>query len=206
MLYSKIKTEIESFLTNFDSISKNRKIELDSLTQYINNKRKTNESVDLIVICTHNSRRSHIGQLWLAAGATYYGLDNFNTFSGGTEATAFHPNAIETMKKLGFDITTTDSTVTNPNYSIKWSEEQVPYDAFSTRFDDSPNPTKNFGAIMVCTEADQGCPFVPGTDFRIALPFDDPKAFDNTSQQTEKYTERAKQIGTEMMYVLSKVK
>jgi hypothetical protein len=58
---------------------------------------------------------------------------------------------------------------------------------------------------MVCSEADQGCPFVPGTDFRLALPFDDPKAFDGTDLQDVKYDERCKQIGTEMLFVMSNV-
>ena len=87
-------------------------------------------------------------------------------------------------------------------YNIQWKENQEPYQAFSKRFEESPNPTEAFSAIMVCSEADEGCPFVPGTDFRIALPFKDPKAFDGTSQEEEKYDERCQQIGTEMLYVM----
>ena len=45
------------------------------------------------------------------------------------------------------------------------------------------------------------CPIVAGADFRIALPFEDPKAFDDTPLESEKYTERCRQIGREMLYV-----
>ncbi|APD06128.1 arsenate reductase (glutaredoxin) [Flavobacteriaceae bacterium UJ101] len=204
MLFKKINQNIESFNENFDSISKDRKEKLNTLTQYIQEKLDQNQLPKLIVICTHNSRRSHLGQLWLAAGADYYGLQ-IETYSGGTEATAFHPNAIKAMQNLGFEILTENKENSNPTYQIKWKEDQLPYHAFSKRFEDTPNPTEKFSAIMVCSEADEGCPFVPGTDFRIALPFDDPKAFDNTELESDKYIERARQIGTEMMYVLYNV-
>ncbi|MBC8754126.1 hypothetical protein H2O64_05550 [Kordia sp. YSTF-M3] len=158
----------------------------------------------LIVICTHNSRRSHLGQLWLAAAADYYKLPAMETFSGGTEATAFNPNAVAAMQRIGFKIFALIEAE-NSVYAVQWKEDQPSYHAFSKRFENAQNPTEEFAAIMVCTEADQGCPFVPGTDFRIALPFEDPKAFDGTLQEAAKYDERCEQIGTEMLYVLSKV-
>ncbi|EDP96903.1 hypothetical protein U8527_01155 [Kordia algicida OT-1] len=158
----------------------------------------------MIVICTHNSRRSHLGQLWLALAADYYKLPTIETFSGGTEATLFHPNAIAAVKRVGFEVSI-EAQAKNPIYNIQWKANQEPYQAFSKRFEEAPNPTQEFAAIMVCTEADEGCPFVSGTDFRIALPFEDPKAFDGTPQEEEKYDERCRQIGTEMLYVMSKV-
>ena len=60
-------------------------------------------------------------------------------------------------------------------------------------------------AILTCVEADGACPFIAGAAQRIALPFEDPKAFDNTPQQSEKYEERSLQIATELLYVFSKI-
>ncbi len=43
--------------------------------------------------------------------------------------------------------------------------------------------------------------FIAGAEKRIPITFEDPKAFDNTPQQAEKYEERSLQIATEMFYV-----
>ncbi len=191
----------------FSLIPDKRKRILRKLRKYISHKFQDQQTPQLVVICTHNSRRSHLGQIWLAVGGHYYGLPPLKTFSGGTEATAFNIRAVNAMKKLGFDITTkTQKSPDNPIYQINWLKEETPYVAFSKKYDTPPNPAKDFGAIMVCTSADKGCPIVAGADFRLALPFDDPKAFDETPLESAKYTERSRQIGREMLYVLSRVK
>ncbi|MEM6719839.1 MAG: hypothetical protein AAF611_11010 [Bacteroidota bacterium] len=204
MIFPELQQNIEKLTQDFDSIAADRKAQLETLSAYIQKKYNDQKVPELIVICTHNSRRSHLGQLWLAAAADYYELPPLETYSGGTEATAFNPNAVAAVKRIGFDISMLVEAE-NPIYKILWKEGQYPYNAFSKRFEEPPNPTTAFAAIMVCSEADEGCPFVPGTDFRIALPFEDPKAFDGTPQEAEKYDERCQQIGTEMLYVLSKV-
>jgi len=58
---------------------------------------------------------------------------------------------------------------------------------------------------MTCSQADEGCPFVPGAAVRIPITFEDPKAFDNTPLQAAKYAQRSMQIATEMFYVFSKI-
>lgn len=204
MIFQTLQHNIAALVQKFDTISSDRKAQLETLSAYIEKKYSAQKTPKLIVICTHNSRRSHLGQLWLALAADYYKLPTIETFSGGTEATLFHPNAIAAVKRVGFEVSI-EAQAKNPIYNIQWKENQEPYQAFSKRFEEAPNPTQEFAAIMVCTEADEGCPFVPGTDFRIALPFEDPKAFDGTPQEAEKYDERCRQIGTEMLYVMSKV-
>ena len=204
-LFDELLSYAKELEQNFDSIPEERKTKLRSLSKYLSGKWNSNQIPKATIICTHNSRRSHLGQLWLAVGADYYGLPEIETFSGGTEATAFHPNAVNAVRRAGFEVEAEDTDGSNPVYQISWKAEMDTYKAFSTRFDEAPNPTKEFAAIMVCSEADQGCPFVPGTDFRLALPFDDPKAFDGTDLQDAKYDERCKQIGTEMLFVMSNV-
>ncbi|RMF04107.1 MAG: hypothetical protein D6772_01105 [Bacteroidetes bacterium] len=158
----------------------------------------------MVVICTHNSRRSHMAQLWLAVAADYYRSPEIQTFSGGTEATAFNIRAVDAFRRLGFDITVKEESE-NPIYHISWKPGMKPYPAFSKKYDDYPNPKEQFAALMVCSQADEGCPVVTGCDFRLSLPFDDPKDFDGTDLETEKYDERLRQIGREMLFVLSTV-
>ncbi len=200
-----LAAQCEKLVSEYDLIPKERKEKLRSISKYIATKNAKGHVSNLVVICTHNSRRSHMGQLWLAAAADYYKVKNVQSFSGGTEETQFNSSAVEALYQVGFDIATKDKEF-NPIYEVTWSRNMTPHFAFSKQYHKAPNPQKDFAAIMVCTEADAGCPVVSGCDFRIALPFDDPKAFDGTKQEKGKYLERAKQIGREMLYVLSQVK
>ena len=68
------------------------------------------------------------------------------------------------------------------------------------------NPEKDFAAVMTCSHADEHCPFIPGATARIALTYDDPKDFDDTPLESEKYRERVMQIGREILYAFSQVK
>lgn len=203
-LYDKINKTCDELITQFDQISAERKLILESLAAYLTKVYAAKETPQLIVICTHNSRRSHMGQLWLPVAAAYYGLPSLQSYSGGTEGTAFYKSAVAAMRDVGFEIDG-DINNENPRYLIRWNADLKPYEAFSKRYDAAPNPTEGFGAIMVCTSADEACPIVQGADFRVALPFHDPKAFDGTDQELDKYKERSRDIGREMLYVMSQV-
>jgi arsenate reductase len=201
---SKIKSLCEQLSQQFDSISLERKLLLDKISTFIQGKKDANLPIQLVYVCTHNSRRSHFGQIWAAVAADYYEVKNVTTFSGGTEATAFNPNAIQALIGLGFDINTSD-TSNNPIYNVDFGGSEASV-YFSKVYDDSSNPSSNFAAIMTCGDAEENCPFIPGVELRIGTTYDDPKAFDGTEQQNEKYTERALQIGLETLYVFSKIK
>jgi protein-tyrosine phosphatase/arsenate reductase len=137
--------------------------------------------------------------------ASYYGIKNVSTFSGGTEATAFNSNAINALKRIGFNIKAID-TKKNTTYHVFHDDNEAPSVCFSKTYDDATNPQKEFAAIMTCSGAEENCPFIPGVELRIATTYNDPKAFDNTPQQDAKYDERCKQIALETLYVFSLVK
>lgn len=204
-LYKNIDTFCKRLEQEFDLIPEKRQSTLLQLKNYIQQKYKIGETSKINVICTHNSRRSHIGQIWLAVAADYYNFPQIQTFSGGTEATAFNNRVVHAFQRLGFVISTENNSSNNPIYKVKWTEAMKPYQAFSKKYSHSTNPTTNFAAILVCSEADEVCPTVLGCDFRLVLPFDDPKQFDDTEQEVDKYDERLRQIGREMMYVLSNI-
>lgn len=199
--------EIENVINtlNYESISEERKIILQPLIDFIQGKDNNNQEIRLNLICTHNSRRSHLSQVWAQTAAAYYNIKNVFCYSGGTEATAMFPMAAKTLTKQGFHIKTI-AEGNNPVYAIKYSENEHPVIGFSKTFDDDFNPQSEFAAILTCSSADQGCPFIAGAEKRIPITFEDPKAFDNTPQQAEKYEERSVQIATEMFYVFSQIK
>lgn len=202
-LLPKIKEVTLSF--NFEEITFERKNILQPLIDFIQLKVKNQEDIRLNFICTHNSRRSHLSQIWAQTAAHYYGIKNVFCYSGGTEATALFPKVAETLKNTGFKIQKL-SEENNPVYAIKFAENESPVIGFSKTYDDEFNPESGFAAIMTCSQADGGCPFITGAEKRIPITFDDPKAFDNTPQQAEKYQERSLQIATEMSYVFSQIK
>lgn len=185
-----------------EAITEARQDILQPLIGYIQNRIDYHQEVRLNFICTHNSRRSHLSQVWAQALAYHFNISNVFCYSGGTEATALFPMAAETLKFSGFQIEII-SEGKNPVYSIKFSANAHPVVGYSKKFDDVFNPESGFAAILTCSQADEGCPFIPGADLRVPLTYDDPKAFDNTPQQAEKYRERSLQIATELFYVFS---
>jgi arsenate reductase len=201
-MYPSIKAFCDSLPPDFDKIPAERKELLKKISQYIITKRTENRPIQLVYICTHNSRRSHFGQIWSHVASKYYKVPNVATFSGGTEATAFNVNAINAIKRIGFDIKMSSESK-NPLYQLFFDENEKPIECFSKVYDDPKNPQSAFAAIMTCGDAEQNCPFIPGVELRIGTTYDDPKAFDNTPLQDEKYSERCRQIALECFYVFS---
>lgn len=202
----KLFPEIVQVISNleFSGISNDRKKILRPLIDYIQNKIDAEQEVRLNFICTHNSRRSHLSQVWAQAIAGYFNIPRVVCYSGGTETTALFPMVAKTLEKSGYKVLTI-SEGTNPVYSIKYGANELPVIGFSKTFDHGFNPQSEFAAIMTCSQADAGCPFIAGAEKRIPITFDDPKEFDGTPQQAAKYEERSLQIAAELFYVFSKI-
>jgi arsenate reductase len=202
-VFPSIENEIRSF--QFATISPERKAILLPLIDFIQNKVSKEQDIRLNFICTHNSRRSHLSQVWAQTAAAHFSVKNVFCYSGGTEATALFPMAAKTLEQSGFQVKAL-SEGKNPIYSIKYSENEHPIIGFSKTYDDCFNPQSAFAAILTCSQADGACPFIAGAEKRIPITFEDPKAFDNTPQQEEKYKERSIQIATELFYIFSQIK
>ncbi|WP_340105948.1 arsenate reductase/protein-tyrosine-phosphatase family protein [Rhodohalobacter sp. 8-1] len=201
-MYKKLKTTIEELKKRFDEMPSDRKKLLSDVADFIKQELKESETVKLNFICTHNSRRSHLAQIWAQTAAEHYDIENVETYSGGTEATAFNPRAVAAVERAGFDVE--NSGGDNPKYSVRFSDNAEPMICFSKTFDDPVNPDKDFAAIMTCSDADENCPFVPGATYRKSITYRDPKEADGTDREKETYDERCRQIGTEMFYMMSR--
>lgn len=179
-----------------------RREALDDLAAWIRTGLETGGQVSLTFICTHNSRRSHLAQIWMAAMARYYGLEGVVTFSGGTEATSFNPRAVASLRRSGFHITEPGGD--NPRYAVYMHGETDPLICFSKKYDHPENPSQGFAAVMVCSDADENCPVVFGAAARFALPYPDPKDSDGLADEAATYDLRCRQIAVEMQYVALK--
>ena len=177
-----------------------RKDLLKPLRDYVVLKSKQKVEANLNFICTHNSRRSQLAQVWAKIISDYYGF-TINSFSGGTEVTNCNRRTIASFERMGFEVKNPGGE--NPHYELTYHEKRKPIIVFSKTFDDASNPKNNFAAVMTCTNADENCPIISGAEKRISLPFEDPKIYDNSNQESEKYDERSTQIASEMKYIFN---
>lgn len=204
-LNKKLKKYAAKVTTEFNLISEERKKTLTELGDFILEDKLKKNKVTLTFICTSNSRRSHIAQVWMQTAAIYYGIDSLTTFSGGTEATEVNKRAVSTLKRAGFTITRSASDFNSP-YLLAPGSGAGNWLLYSKKYDNVQNPKSNFIAIMVCSEADKSCPLVPGADGRIGLAYEDPKYYDNTPSEEQKYDETCRLIARELFFVADYVK
>lgn len=195
---SNLKELIKNISTEI--VLQERRQILQPLIEFINNKVEKSEEIRLNFICTHNSRRSHLSQIWAQTMANFFGIKNVFCYSGGTEATAMFPKVAETLQNQGFEILKLSETE-NPVYAVKFAENEHAVICFSKKYDHYFNPKSDFAAILTCDSADENCPVVEGAEARISMKYEDPKKSDNTPEMNETYFNRSLEIAAEMKYI-----
>ncbi|MFM1875656.1 MAG: hypothetical protein RL266_1393 [Bacteroidota bacterium] len=200
----KLNDLTEELIEGAAAINDERKALLDESAKAMAEALHKNGKHATVFVCTHNSRRSHLSDLWFRYALLYYGIEGMESFSGGTEATAFNKRAIAAMERAGFKVSY-DKSVANPLVQVSPMTYPV-WTVFSKVYSHESNPKSNFTAIMVCSDADHNCPIVDGATQRFAIPYNDPKHYDDTPAEEGKYDETVKLIGTEMMYMANRLK
>ncbi|MCZ6807509.1 MAG: protein-tyrosine-phosphatase [Deltaproteobacteria bacterium] len=199
-----VERTIDELVLRFDAIPDDRKLALERVAIFVAERVAAGGPIELTFICTHNSRRSHMAQLWAAAAAAHYGVTGVETYSGGTEATSFNPRAVEALKRVGFVIENPGGE--NPPYRVRYSEDAPTIECFSKTYGHAFNPQRDFVAVMTCSQADRACPVVHGAALRVPIAYDDPKASDGTPEEASTYDARCRQIGAEMLYLFSRAR
>lgn len=202
-LISAIREFVEQRIAEFDQIPPQRQQELSELARYVSDCRKASQPSRLTFICTHNSRRSHLSQIWSAVAADYYQIHGVETFSGGTEATAFAVPALAALRRTGFVLHSPAGK--NPHHELQYRSSGKPLVCFSKVYNEAPNPCSGYCAVMTCHHADVHCPVVQGAAHRIAVQYEDPKVSDGTPAEAATYDERCRQIAREMLFAFSQV-
>ncbi len=202
----KLQQYVKRVVQEFDQIPQERKKALQTLGDYLAEQLAEAGEAKVLFICTQNSRRSHLEQVWLQTAAQYYGLEGIQVYSGGLEATAFNPRAADALDRAGFQVNVAQRQRGNPRYLISPGNGYPTTLHYSKPYQNSQNPSKVFAAVMVCSEADQSCPVVPGADVRVALPYDDPRYFDGTPSEAQRYDETTREIALHMLYLAEYIK
>ena len=202
-MYANLLVTIDTIIAN-QPVSRERMDILQPLIDFVQQKINNIQEVRLNFICIHNSRRSHLSQVWSQVASAYYHIPYVHCYSGGTEQTALFPKVAETLATQGFSVFRISES-DNPVYAIKYSENTLPIIGFSKNYDSPFKPISGFTAIMTCTQAEIGCPFIAGAEKIIPITFKAPKSSDGTAEQSKVYAGRSLQIATEMFYVFSKI-
>lgn len=205
VLYQELASFLDEREAEFSRIPESRRIELTLLADYVRDSLAARGEAKLTFICTHNSRRSHLSQIWAKVAADSRGLTGVQTFSGGTEATALNPRVVKTLSRNGLRIEADDPKSENPRYQVHYSDKSAAIICFSKVYDQSPNPKSGYCAVMTCSSADDACPIVPGCDLRLPIRYDDPKIADDTPNESSVYDERSRQICREMLFAMMQV-
>jgi hypothetical protein len=204
-LLEPLRPSVKEAITQFDQIDADRKKELKEAAAFVRKRMEQGKSADLTFICTHNSRRSHLSQLWAQTAALYYGLTNVATYSGGTEVAACNIRTVRALRRAGFSIVQSAGG-TNPVYLAQFSDSRPTVKIYSKLFQAEENPQKGFAALFCCDQAAASCPVVPNAGLRLPILYVDPKASDNSPAEEATYDERSRQIAREMFFLMSQVK
>ena len=204
--YKDLQNYVNTLPDEFDQILEDRQEKLKEIGDYMFSVWTPATTVRPLFVCTHNSRRSQMSQVWMQAASYYYGVTNIVTASGGTETTAFNKRAVAALERAGFKISDNKMNPDNPSYILTMGKRYHSMQLFSKKYDDGMNPHHDFFAVMVCSDADKTCPTVDGADERFSLPFDDPRYSDNTASEERTYDERCRQIAREMFFTMNHVK
>lgn len=202
-MYQPLVHTIKAIL-NTEELRTERKNILSNLINYIQEQVNLKQQVNLNFICTHNSRRSHLTQIWAQVAARYYNHRNIHCYSGGTEVSAMHPTIVKVLMDQGL-VVLKISQGANPIFAIKYGPRDLPVVGFSKMYDDPFNPESGFAAVLTCEAAALDCPFVLGADVRIPIPYRDPKVSDGGDNQEAVYLDSSLEIAREMLYVFSKL-
>ncbi|MCA8998956.1 MAG: hypothetical protein KDA80_18295 [Planctomycetaceae bacterium] len=204
-LLEPLRPAVQRALSESYKLPSTRQDLLDDAARQIVNAIRELGGCDLIFVCTHNSRRSHLSHVWADVAAASLGLPEIGTASGGTETTACNPRTVQSLRRLGFSVVRSTFSE-NPIYLVQSRENAPPVRVYSKAFHDPENPQQNFFAMMCCSDADEECPLIPGSLGRVALHYEDPKVSDNTPEEGEVYDTRSRQIASEMFYLMRRVK
>ena len=138
---------------SFDMIGETHRLAGQKLVDWIAKNYRPGKPLDVVVVCTGNSRRSILGATMGNIAAAYYGMPEIRFHSGGTAPTAFNARTVNALKEIGVEIEPTgkeaargEPQTANPVYRVRWGspggtgEPALEATEFSKHYDDPANP------------------------------------------------------------------
>jgi protein-tyrosine phosphatase/arsenate reductase len=199
-LYPILFNYARNLYPDYKNLPEERRRILEEIADYVYGAIQIEKKATVLIIGTNNASRSIMTEAWAYAAAHYYHVRGIEIFSGGTVVSRISSGSLKALEKAGFIIYKVTNGG-NPHYEIKYSYNLRPITAFSKLYNGRDMPHANYGAVFVCSNADQNTPFLGGMNFRTSLHYFDPIAYDNTPEAGIKYDERCREIATEIFYL-----
>jgi len=183
--------EFKGFFSKINQYNpeKDKKNLLDDIISKIQKSLKITNNI--VFLCTHNSRRSQLCQVWGIILSKIYNIDlKFN--SAGTEKTEVNKNILYCFSHIGLEVK--GNKIIYEDLSISLHSKLL----------DEIQPNK-FISIMTCSDAEKSCPSDSRSIKNISMTYQDPKVFDYKEKEKDEYLKTSKLIAKELNYVLKKL-
>ena len=194
---------ISARLAEFDQISYHRRHTLEHLGRLIAKQISGQGNTKIVFVCTHNSRRSQLAQVWSTTAALHFTISGISILSAGTQATEVDQRTIGALDRAGFTWKRSDNP--NPIYTLRIDSTGPTISLFSKTLLDSIEGTEDGIAVMTCSSADLACPTIDWVSSRVSLCYDDPKTSNGTLQESDTYDACCLAISREMLYAFSTI-
>ena len=103
-LFAPLREHAERLSSSFEGMTPQHREAGETLARWIAANYRPGSPLNVIVVCTGNSRRSILGSSMGNLAAAYHGLPEIRFHSGGTDPTAFNPRTVSTLRAIGFEI------------------------------------------------------------------------------------------------------
>ena len=185
LVFNKFFSRIDSFNPN-----QKRKKRLDNIASVINE--NLNKTRSIVFLCTHNSRRSQICEVWGKVFAEIY-RKKININSAGAFKTVVHSQVYESIVKCGL--------IVNNKKEIFFDKKKFKLNSKTT---DSIT-MKNFIAVMTCSDTEKSCPHDSRSVRNIKMFFNDPRIYDETDKMSREYLKTTTYIAEELNYIFKNI-
>jgi hypothetical protein len=203
-LYPILNEYVRDFPDEFRKIPEERRYRLNEMVYYLEDQRKQKAPTQITFISTNEATVSQMAQAWSKAAAYYFGFTDFQPYSGGLNPDLISENTIIALEKAGFIVYKSDVGGLSV-YRIKYSYNLDPIIAFPKKISHTKNPGDNFMAVILDGNADLNINNIEGTYNRLFLEYEDPKGYEGSEIEKDKFNESCKNVAVEMFYVFSQL-
>jgi hypothetical protein len=204
-LYPILNEYVRDFPKEFRKIPEERRFRLNEMVYFLEGQYQNNAPWQITFISTNESTVGQMAKAWSKAAAYYFGFKNFEPYSGGIKPGEISVRTIVALEKAGFIVYKSHINEVDV-YRIKYSFNLEPVIAFPKKINHTKNPGNNFMAVILDGNADLNINNVRGTYDRLFLEYEDPKGYEGSDLENQKFNESCRQVAVEMFYVFSQLK
>ena len=170
-MHSALAQYIEARTTEFGLVETDRRLRLDAIASYVRSKVRQQRAASLLFLGRHNSRRSHLAQVWAQTVAAWCEVGVVISYSAGVQPTRLAPAAVDALRRAGFvvDLGQDPSTA-----KVSFRADAPPMICYAKDYEALQVPQRNWCAVSVDAGVAAGFPALDEAEERVVLPLEDP--------------------------------